>query len=215
MKKSFIYALLSATSLVGTIGFSACSSDEKLAAEETNPDYNPATNEVAAQFSVSTSNSKTTRMTAADVQNSVSSAADFRGIGNAELLTIKNSLGDGKIMASAGKASKQFSFGTVINPGKLDPTSGSSTSDVTKSHRIMELSLPTETNTMLFYGKAVKTGTNNAQGSITWNVDTVLSNTSFSLNRIVPATGEAKFKIQAVRDSDFYCPDQYHQCQSS
>ena len=196
MKKSFIYALLSATSLVGTIGFSACSSDEKLAAEETNPDYNPATNEVAAQFvfSVSTSSSQTTRMSAQDVQYNVSSATDFRGIENAEILTVKNSLGDGKIMASAGKASKQFSFGTVINPGKLDPTSGSATSDVTKSHRIMELSLPTETNTMLFYGKAVKTGTNNAQGSITWNVDTVLSNTSFSLNRIVPATGEAKFK---------------------
>ena len=46
----------------------------------------------------------------------------------------------------------------------------------------------------MFWGKAIKAGTDDQQGSITYNVDKDLTQTTFTLNRRIPATKEAEFK---------------------
>nr|WP_288281682.1 hypothetical protein [uncultured Prevotella sp.] len=57
-----------------------------------------------------------------------------------------------------------------------------------QSRRVVELALPTETNTLLFYGKAIKSGSNQQQGSIEMSVspDGDLAKHSFRLNKIIP-----------------------------
>lgn len=194
MKKNKRIAMMGAIALTAAMSFSGCTSEE----EVNNPNYNPETGEVLTSFvfNVSTSNTPTgTRMTAANTQANVTSANGFRGIANAELLTFKQTAGsalaDGKSVSIPLAADKHFAFGTVIGANKLDPVNGEASTDVTKSHRVIELSLPTETNTLVCYGKAIKTGTDMEQGKITWNVSDNLANTSFSLCRIVPTTAEA------------------------
>lgn len=194
MKTNFRFALIAAIAVVGAVGMGGCSSDEAI---ESNPNYNAETGEVTTNFvfNVSTSNSATTRMSAYNTQANVTSAYDFRGIGNAYLLNFKqysgSALTDGKSVATAMEADKLHSFGTIIAANKLDPTISTATSDVSQSRRVIELALPTETNALILYGKAIKTGSDNEQGKITWNVDQNLANTSFSMCKIVPETAEA------------------------
>lgn len=143
MKKYFKFAFLSAIALFGTYSFTACTSDDDAAAEA-NPNYNANTNEVYAQFvfNVSTGNQATSRQSSAATQ--AVNTETFRGITNAALFTYK--LGtDGKHLAAADVANKYIDLGQVM---------ASATIDNTHSHRVLEMSLPINTNTMLFYGKA-------------------------------------------------------------
>ena len=141
MKKSFVYALLSAILLTGATIFSSCSSNEETI---DNPNFNPWTNEVVAEFvfNVSTGNEATTRQSSAATQAKTS--VTFRGITNAALFTYKLA-NDGKHIAAAAVADKYIDLGSPI---------ASATIDADKSHRVLEMSLPINTNTMLFYGKA-------------------------------------------------------------
>ena len=141
MKKSFVYALLSAILLTGATIFSSCSSNEETI---DNPNFNPWTNEVVAEFvfNVSTGNEATTRQSSAATQATTSEM--FRGITNAALFTYKLA-NDGKHIAAAAVADKYIDLGSPI---------ASATIDADKSHRVLEMSLPINTNTMLFYGKA-------------------------------------------------------------
>jgi len=81
---------------------------------------------------------------------------------------------------------KMFDLGTVMAAGSISPavTDGSKV----RSRRVVELALPTETNTLLFYGKAIKSGSNQQQGSIEMSVspDGDLAKHSFRLNKIIP-----------------------------
>lgn len=193
MKKFFNYAFSGAIALASMYVFSACSSDEPLAqAEENAPaseKYNPATGEVGVEFvmNVATNNEPTTRMSAPNTQADLTQA--FRGIDNATLMTYVNKDGDnlvdGKNVATAITAAKNYDFGTVLGAGTLDPDGDGSAAP--KSRRVLELSLPTETNILLFWGKAIKTGTNQQQGSVTWNINKDLSQISFTANRRIPA----------------------------
>ena len=142
MKKSFIYALLCAIALTGTTIFSSCSSSEDTA--DVNPNYNPETNEVVTKFvfNVSTGNEAATRQSSAATQ--AVNTETFRGITNAALFTYKLP-NDGKHIAAAAVADKYIDLGSPI---------ASATINNTNSHRVLEMSLPINTNTMLFYGKA-------------------------------------------------------------
>ena len=200
MKKIKNYAILSAIAFAGAMGFSSCS-DENVVAEN-NPNYNPETGEVSTEFvfNVATSNTPTTRMSAHDVQAEVTSASDFRGIANAMLLTFK--LGtdkDGNHISTPLVADKTYNFGTVLGAGTLDPSDGT---NLPKSRRVVQISLPTETNAMIFYGKAPKTSSNNAQGKILWAPvpDGKLADDSATLCRIVPKTAydESPNKTEAA-----------------
>jgi hypothetical protein len=163
MKKIMNYAILSAIAFTGAIGFSSCS-DENVVAEN-NPNYNPATDEVNVDFvfNVSTANEPTTRMTAATTQANLSQP--FRGITDAYLGAFK--LGtDGKYVTDPdGAADKLHSLGPVLGAGKLNPNAEAS-GDVTKSRRVLQLSLASGTNSLMFWGKAPKTGTDLEQGKI-------------------------------------------------
>ncbi len=142
MKKYFNYALMGAIALLGAVGFTSCSSSEDTT--DVNPNFNSETNEVYTNlvFNVSTSNQATTRQSSAATQATTSEI--FRGINNAGLFTYKLT-NDGKHLAAAAVANKFIDLGSPL-------ASGTITAD--NSHRVLEMSLPINTNTMLFYGKA-------------------------------------------------------------
>ena len=160
MKKFFDYAKVGAIALVFA-GLAGCSSEEDVVVN--NPNYNPETGEVTTSFimNVNTNRSPITRMNSANTQATATDA--FRGITDAHLLTfLKNvPVADGKhIINNATAANKHYTLGNVYSTGQA-------TTDGLKSHRILELALPTETNVLMFYGKAPKTVTDGfAQGSI-------------------------------------------------
>ncbi len=144
MKKLFNYALIGAIALTGSTMLTSCSSSDDAAAENNNPNYDPVEQSVYAQFvfNVSTGNQATTRQSSSATQATTSET--FRGINNAALFTYKLP-NDGKHLATAAVADKYIDLGTPL-------ASGTITAD--NSHRILEMSLPINTNTMLFYGKA-------------------------------------------------------------
>ena len=185
MKKYFNFAFLSAIALAGTFGLTACSSSDDLA--ETNPNYNPNTGEVNVDFvmNISTGNDASTRMTAANTQGTLDQA--FRGIDKATLMTFAQA-SDGKYVSSAQTAAKEYSLGTVLTSGALDPDGLGSTP---KSRRVLELALPTGTNSLMFWGKAIKDGTDNAQGKVVWNINKNLSQTSIELGKRIPNDNSA------------------------
>jgi len=184
MKKVMKFAYAGAIALL-SVGFAACTSEEEVI---DNPNYDPATGTVNTSFvmNVNTTTSPMTRMNSANTQATTTGA--FRGITDAHLLSFLRtaSLTDGShIHDVATVANKHFSLGNVYSTGQA-------TTDGTKSHRILELALPTETNVLMFYGKAPKSATDGfAQGSIDYlpqvtNANaTDLTKYDFAVKRIV------------------------------
>lgn len=186
MKKFFSFAKFSAIALVFA-GFAACSSEEDVVVN--NPNYNPETGEVTTNFvfNVNTSTNAITRMNADAVQ-AEGATGGFRGINEAHLLSFLRtaSLTDGAhVLESSVAANKHYSLGNVYSTSQA-------TLDGTKSHRILELALPTETNVLMFYGKAPKTASDGfAQGNIDYLPEvtnanaTDLTKYNFAVKRIV------------------------------
>lgn len=200
MKRTFIYAMMGAIALAGAVSITSCAETEDVA--EVNPGYNPETGEVPVNFvlSLSTGNTPTTRMSAANVQATETQA--FRGMVDTKLMSFKTDVvADGAHLwnvtaetiepAVAGTtADKLYGLGTIITASDIDPdnTDGSKY----KSKRILELSLPVNTSCALFWGRAPKTGedANNAQGKIEFTVDKEIAKSSFKLCPRVPETAE-------------------------
>lgn len=188
MKKFQFLALMGAAALTGATLFSC--SNEELA--EVNPNYNPETGEVLTSFvmNVSATNTPTTRMNSANTQ--ATTTDPFRGITNGALLSFKKGtpVADGKWIPSAATADKYYSLGNIYSTS--DATTNGNT-----SHRVIELALPTETNTLMFYGKAPKSGENadNAQGKITATYgDKDLTAYSFALERRITDDKQAVYR---------------------
>lgn len=184
MNKMKKFAYVGAIALLST-GFAACTSEDDVVAN--NPNYNPETGEVTTSFvmNVNTNRTPITRMTSATTQATTTDA--FRGITDAHLLTFLRNVpvADGKHIINATGSNKHYTLGNVYSTGQA-------TTDGNKSHRILELALPTETNVLMFYGKAPKTATDGfAQGNIDYlpNVTnanaTNLANYDFAVKRIV------------------------------
>ena len=174
--------------LTGAVALAAVVACQKEVSEvPDNPNYNKETNEVLTSFvfSVATGNSAT-KQTSTATQATSSDA--FRGIQDARLLSFLRSasLADGSHIHEATTANKHYSLGSVMS-------TSDATTDQSKSHRVIELALPNETNTLMFYGKAPKSGENSdfAQGKINYLGDvtatnaTDLNNYDFELSRIV------------------------------
>ena len=214
MKKLQLLAYAGAIALLST-GFTACS-DDNLAKEEVipSPGYNPETGEVTADFvfNVST-NTSTTRMTSANVQAAVaqSTGEAFRGITDARLYAIKlkkyktgssteTEVYDGQHLTDEAPAVtpvvKKFDFGTVMARNSIEPAGNGSS--LPQSRRVIELALPTETNTLVFYGHAIKDGTDQAQGK----TDFILSESGnmndihFRLCKVLPDGSESQTAFQ-------------------
>lgn len=189
MKKNAIYALMSAIALTGAVGFSSCSSS-KDDVGEVNPNYNPATDEVKTQFvlNVSNGNEAGTRQTANATQ--ALNTSPFRGIEDSHVMCVRNTAGDGKYLTAAATVEKDINMARVAAAGTLDKD---------KSRRVLEMSLPLNTNTILFYGRAVK-GEDNRAGYNTnghldgYTVAVDLSTVNFQLGKRLSADEKTEFQ---------------------
>ena len=188
-KKFFFFAMMGAIALSGALGLTACSSDED--AVENNPTYDAATGLVKSQFVLNiASNTKATRSSGTTVQ---AGGENFRGIDNTLLFAFKTS-GKGFVDATsaAAAAANRYDLGIVAAAGSLD-------NDGSKSHRILELAMPTGTDAMLFYGKAIKSGTDNDNevGKVTYNIPASTATAfNFALNKRV-ADNVTRFEYTA------------------
>ena len=171
MKKYFKYAYVGAIALLGAGGFTACSSDDALVevdqpqaqVVEDSPLYDPVTGLVRSQFVLNIASKAQTRSAGTTVQ---ADGENFRGIDNTFLFAFKTS-GKGFVDATfaAAAAANRYDLGTVAAANSLD-------NDGSNSHRILELAMPTGTDAMLFYGKAIKSSTDKDEevGKVTYSV---------------------------------------------
>lgn len=190
MKKYLQFAYVGAITLIGTCGFTACSSDGEVAAVEDNPTYDAATGLVKSQFMLNIASKAQTRSGATTVQ---AGGENFRGIDNTFLFAFKTSgkgFVDGEIAGAA--AANRYDLGTVAVANSLD-------NDGSNSHRILELAMPTGTDAMLFYGKAIKASDADANevGKVTYSVSgSTATAFNFDLNTRV-AGNAAKYEHAA------------------
>ena len=140
--------------LLGTVILGALACQRKALEEVDNPNYNPATDEVKANFvlSIAQGAATATKMGTDIVQQD----NGFRGIDKAHLLTFEfdeyNKKGSEYYLfnpaAEEGSgATRDYDLGTVAAAGSLSKD---------LSARILELSLPLNTNGLLFYALAYK-----------------------------------------------------------
>ena len=192
MKKNFKYALLGAIALTGAMGFTACSTDKDVA-EDINPSYDAATGLVKSQFVLNIASNAQTRSGATTVQ---AGGENFRGIDNALLFAYAT---NGQRFVDAtfagAAAANRYDLGTVAAASSLD-NNGSN------SHRILELAMPTGTDAMLFYGKAIRTSgaNNNEFGKVTYSVSgSTATGFHFDLNtRIAENTSRYEHTAQVL-----------------
>lgn len=192
MKKYLNFAFVSAIALTGTLGFIACSSEDKLDADSKNPDFNSSKNEVVTKFvfNVASGNTTDTRQTEVATQASSSlSAENFRGIDNAQVMCFEQPT-DGNYLTTPLTATKTFDMSRVCNPGTLSNSN---------SRRVLEMSLPINTNSMVIYGKAINDANTKLSYNIyghldAYNVNNDLTQTYFQLGRRLTAEDKAAFQ---------------------
>lgn len=173
---------LTVVSALALVALAACQREAKVA---DNPTYDPEKKTVNTQFIVNVSTgtgSPDTKQTAADTQQSFS---DFRGIEAAHVLAYNlNYTGVNgerylyKSSDASSVATRDFDLGNLV-----------STSDISSedTRRIIELALPLETNAILIYGKAPKTGenVNERQGYVDYSgtaLNSTLDNVKFQIH---------------------------------
>lgn len=205
MKKSLLhFAYVGAIALVGSVCFSACSDDVSKELE-TNPvnggqkvDFTDVVGvsdvPVDFMFNVSTKTGADTRMSAATVQASVGTTpATFRGINHGILVAYKvPNTGDWITPATVVPANmlKVYpEFASLISP--------STSSESYASTRILELSMPSTTNALLFYGAAPNSGNYNEHGKTNLNLNDPSGNINklvFSYQKRISDNGFVMFK---------------------
>lgn len=220
MKKNSIYALMSAIALSGAIGFSSCSSDEKVTATP-NPGYNQTEGTVPVKFlfnvgSYGSGASTRQDADATQAQNNLP-AEKFRGIEGARILCFKLAE-NGQYVASSTtsdpvsnvKAAKDFNMARVAQPGSL----GNGTNST--STRVLEMTFPLGTNSMIFYGRAVPPSYTTEQQKILnynthgvldeYTIDEELPKVTFALGKRLPTAEKEVFQhIQNLLASIMTC----------
>lgn len=154
----------------------------------------PEVKEVTTQFVLNVSAAPSTKMSAAVVQQD----NNFRGIDHAVLYTyITGQTGTPHVLSSTTPADKDFDFGTFFNASGLDPAhneDGAEASATTPgSKRVLQLSLPVNTDAVLFYGKAPKPATGHEAddtygATITKTLSGTPSETVFAAKKILDET---------------------------
>ena len=193
MKKLMNFAYAGAIALISAVSFTACSSSDD-AAMDPNPTYNEEKGTVTAQFVLNIASDTK--------QNSLRSAGttvqaggeNFRGIDNTVLFAYRTN-GTRFVNATSAEAAaaKRYDLGSLVASGSLD-------NDGSNSHRILELSIPTGTDAMLFYGKAIKGTLDNYEaGKVTVTIPNLTATGfNFALNsRIVSTADENRYTYTA------------------
>lgn len=183
MKKYFNYALASAIVLLSTNFITACSSSDDVAVEN-NPTYNSVDNTVTAQFvlNVNPTEQGTTRQSATTAQK----ANNFRGMQDAKLIGLSTGKTYSKETVSevttykwtapfAGSSTgytvnKSYDLGTLYGTSAVDNNPETDNKD-NSSHRVVELSLPVQTDAMLVYGRAIPGDDVSENGKVTMPTD--------------------------------------------
>lgn len=155
MRKPFtiISYWMSALALVGLV---ACNK----VPDNVSPDYDPETNTVETNFTLSVStNSPSTKMSAATAQVD----GTFRGMDKVHLLTysLKYTCAHGdyfmyKLDDPSSKATRDYDLGSLLNETDIYSSNNS---------RTVQLSVPLSVNAVMLYGMASKTGTDDEQGA--------------------------------------------------
>ena len=184
MKKNFIYALLSATALLGAATFTSCKSDPEVV---DNPNYDPETKMVNAQFVLNVAAYPTDNNTR---QNSSTVQQDqkFRGMQDAWLIALKTGatgIADFGAPYSGGELTSDkvtsYNMGTLYTESYFG-TAGETVDNTQKSHRILRMKLPEGSDAMLVYARAIPKGTDAENGKVEYSVNTTTpKSTSFSL----------------------------------
>ena len=190
MKKNFMFAMIGAIALTGSVGLSACSSNDDVV--DVNPNYDPATNSVTTKFvlNINPAEQGTTRQTAATVQK----ANNFRGMKDAKLIGLSTGKANTFLAPFLGSSTgfdviHTYDLGTLYASGSVDnePESDNANSS---SHRVVELTLPLKTDAMLVYGRAIPVTTTSGSstvtdkeenGSVVYSVKATPEETTFTL----------------------------------
>lgn len=178
MKKNFRFAFVGAIALLGAVGISSCSSssDEVI----NNPNYDPETNTVKAQFAISipiSGGGASTRMDADGAPNN----SVFKGMKDIKLYPITTVDATTKIATSTS---------AISTPNALDPISDfnqkGSGNNSFNGNVYSEVDIPVGTKAFVFYGEI----TNEKGGDLTPNYATsgTIGNVNFSLVPIQTAT---------------------------
>lgn len=142
MKKNFKSAFLSAIALLGAVSFSACSSSDDVI---DNPNYDPATNTVKTEFTISLpTNVKTpTRMASTEVPDN----STFRGMENIVLIPF----------SGAPVTSESKRLGTnIVLPGNNLIEAGTDKLNANNNSKVFnDVTIPVNTKSFLLYGKAI------------------------------------------------------------
>ena len=143
MKKLFNYALIGAIALTGSTMLTSCSSSDDAAAENTNPNFNPKTNEVNVQFvlNVATNANSTTRSSATNAQ----ATGNFRGMDKVKLFAFNT--GTKKAVQKDADFAAVYDLDNLLAPAAITAEA---------SNRIVNINIPIGTDAFLFYGKAIK-----------------------------------------------------------
>jgi hypothetical protein len=196
MKKLINYALFGAIVLSGTFGLTACSSSDDVAINE-NPTYDPATNSVTTQFVLNIASpnmSPMTRQGAATVQQN----KNFRGMQDARIFALKTTHPTWLAPYTGSETLKKtYDLGTLYTPSMVDNT-GDNNKDAS-SNRVLELSLPLETDAMLVYSKAIVNGTDAQNGKNTTNLATVTDSKDITFD-LVARIGEKTTEYQHTKN---------------
>ena len=194
MKKLFNYALIGAIALTGSTMLTSCSSSDDAAVENTNPNFNPETNEVHVQFVLNVAantSDNTTRQSATIVQKN----ANFRGMQDAKLVGLAT--GNSTYLApydggttvtdwsASGTKAKVYDLGTLYAASAVSNAGNNNAEN--SSRRILELTLPLSTDAMLVYARAVPSGTDDENGKVDINIASQPENTTIDL---VPRLGD-------------------------
>ena len=184
------YFLGAAVLLAGSVGFTGCTDDDFDAVGGSEVDktgVNAGENTVAVQLALSIANDNanaTTRMTAANVQADNS----FRNMDEVHIIPFQlrtgaNNDGDpvnGRFISEARSdvSANDLTFSSVF----VNNAASTNTSFLS---RVLEVALPLNTNTLVFYGKAKRTEKEYEQGSIVYNIATNFQNTYFRTRKIL------------------------------
>lgn len=191
MKKLNLFAFAGAIALL-SLGFIACASDDDTVAD-VNPTYDPTTNTVTTQFVLNVSSAaNTTRQSAATVQKN----NNFRGMKDALLIGLKTDKASSFIAplinALSVTVKQSYDLGTLYTNTQVENTGDKNEKE--SSNRIVELSLPTETDAMLVYGRAISEAGDAENGKVNMNIDkNSVLNTTISLVPRLDDSNAAKY----------------------
>lgn len=179
------YAYMGAIALIGAVGFTACSSDDDLAAPQ-NPTFDGESVKTQFAINIPAAGKKNTRLG----QDIVQGQADpvFRGIDNISLIPFKDT-------PAAGKTGESIINLGAIQPGELGEGTGAKV--------YYDVKLAEGVNNFLFYGEAIEaTGAEKAEkanGALKATIASAVDNIKFELVPISsPATSEETTTLLAA-----------------